>query len=404
MTRVKFLVLGAGPSGLAFAHTLLGQGEDSFLVLEKEAEPGGLCRSRDVGGAPLDIGGGHFLDVRRKEVLELLFRFMPEAEWARFDRVAKVRIRGVEVDHPLEGNLWQLPVEAQADFLESIAQAGSVSGAPMPETFEDWIRWKLGNRIAEEYMLPYNRKIWSMDVNRLGTYWLYKLPNVSFRETLMSCLKRQAEGSLPAHGVFLYPKKTGYGEVWRRMGVALGERLQCNAPVTEVDLASKTVNGSIKADWIVNTMPWTIWKQAAKLPATILKAVNDLVSIPVDVDYEPQAPAGNAHWIYEPDEKLSYHRILCRNNFCAGSRGCWTESNSARSGPAKNFRHHNEFAYPVNTVAKPEAVEVIGKWARSRGVLPLGRWGLWEHMNSDVAVSQAITAANEMLKTNAVCA
>src|SRR5947207_1003594 len=174
MTRVKYLILGAGASGLSFAHTLLRQGEDSFLVLEKEAEPGGLCRSRLVDGAPLDIGGGHFLDVRRKDTLELLFRFMPESEWQRFSRVAKIRLRGVEVDHPLEGNLWQLPVDAQVDFLESIARAGSVRGEPMPESFEAWTRWKLGERIADEYMLPYNRKIWRMDLNQLGTYWLYK--------------------------------------------------------------------------------------------------------------------------------------------------------------------------------------------------------------------------------------
>ncbi len=46
-----------------------------------------------------------------------------------------------------------------------------------------WIRWKLGERIAEEYMLPYNRKIWSVDLDSLGTYWLYKLSDVSFRKT-----------------------------------------------------------------------------------------------------------------------------------------------------------------------------------------------------------------------------
>ena len=398
MTRVKYLILGAGPSGLAFAHTLLGRGEDSFVVLEREAEPGGLCRSREVDGAPLDIGGGHFLDIRRKEVLALLFSFMPESEWNRFERVAKVRVRGVEVDHPLEGNLWQLPLEAQADFLESIARAGSVAGAKMPEKFEDWIRWKLGNRIADEYMLPYNRKIWSMDVNLLGTYWLYKLPDVSFRETLLSCLSRKAQGSLPAHGVFLYPKKHGYGEVWRRMGIALGERLQCTTPVTEINLSSKTVNGTFQADWIVTTIPWSVWRRASAVPAEVTKMMGDLVHIGVDVDYQPVAPMGNAHWIYEPDEKLGYHRILCRNNFCLGSRGVWTETNVARSGPANNFRHRNDYAYPVNTPGKPAAVDAIQKWARSARVLPVGRWGTWEHMNSDVAVSEAIAAAEKLAR------
>ncbi len=63
--KTKFLILGAGPSGLSFAESLLRNGESDFVLIEKEREPGGLCRSKEVDGAPLDICGGHFLDVRR---------------------------------------------------------------------------------------------------------------------------------------------------------------------------------------------------------------------------------------------------------------------------------------------------------------------------------------------------
>ena len=64
--RVKYLILGAGPAGLSLACSLLKKGEKDFFILEKNNEVGGLCRSRDVDGAPLDIGGGHFLDVRNQ--------------------------------------------------------------------------------------------------------------------------------------------------------------------------------------------------------------------------------------------------------------------------------------------------------------------------------------------------
>ena len=45
MERVNYLILGAGPAGLTLANRLKELGETSFLVLEKEAEAGGLCRS-----------------------------------------------------------------------------------------------------------------------------------------------------------------------------------------------------------------------------------------------------------------------------------------------------------------------------------------------------------------------
>ena len=405
MEHYKYLILGAGPSGLTFAHTLRERGEESFLVLEKEREAGGLCRSAMVDGKPLDIGGGHFLDLKRKEVLELLFRFMPREEWQEHQRVSKIRIRGLELDHPLEANLWQLPMADQIDFLESIAKAGCLRGAPKPEAFADWITWKLGECIAREYMLPYNRKIWSMDPNALGTYWLYKLPDVSFRETLQSCLEHKPFGALPAHGTFLYPKEYGYGEVWRRMGDALGEKLHLGEPLASLEPAMRIVNGRYQADYIVNSIPWTAWTQAGPMPQDIRQAVGQLVQVPIDVDYVAETLPSDSHWTYDPDESKSYHRVLLRSNFCAGSRGYWTETNSVRAvgngssdgsgGPG--FRHRNDYAYPVNTLDKPAAVAKIGGWAKANRILPLGRWGHWEHMNSDVAVSLAIRAAHEAL-------
>ena len=58
--KVKYLILGAGPSGLSFANRLKQLGEKSFLVVEKEKEAGGLCRTEIVDDSPLDIGGDIF--------------------------------------------------------------------------------------------------------------------------------------------------------------------------------------------------------------------------------------------------------------------------------------------------------------------------------------------------------
>lgn len=394
----QYIILGAGPTGLTLAHSLIDAGvpKAAVLVVEKENVAGGLCRSEPVDGAPLDIGGGHFLDVKRKEVLDFVFRFMPESEWDTYARVSKIRIGGTEVDHPLEANLWQLPKAEQVDYLESIAQAGSVRGEPMPEAFADWIVWKLGTRIAEDYMLPYNRKIWSMDPNELGTYWLYKLPNVSFRETLRSCLEGAPFGALPAHGVFLYPKAHGYGEVWRRMGEALGDSLVLDTAVETIDLEARVVNGAWRAQTIVNTVPWTLWNRFCTLPAEVKADIKLLKNASIDVDYHPETLDNPSHWIYEPNEEVAHHRLLLRANFARGARGYWTETNSSRALESGSWRHRNEFAYPVNTLGKPEAVERICQWAASHGVVGAGRWGKWEHMNSDVAVAEGLVLAKRL--------
>jgi protoporphyrinogen oxidase len=399
MINLRWCILGAGPSGLTFANALKDSGETSYVLLEREREAGGLCRSVEVDGKPLDIGGGHFLDVSREHVLEYLFRFMPRSEWAEFSRIAKIRLRGVEIDHPLEANLWQLPIEDQIDFLESIAQAGVVRGSRTPNTFDAWIRWKLGDRIAEEYMLPYNRKMWNVPLDRLGIYWLYKLPSVSFRETLQSCLERSASGTLPAHGVFLYPKNFGYGEVWRRMADVLGNHFVPDCPVVSIDWSRRIVNGEYHYERLVSTIPWPMWRNLSALSAEVDTVVSRLEHTSVDVDYHVGTLPSAAQWTYEPDERIAWHRYLLRHNFCAGAPGYWTETNSARSGPASGFRHRNEYAYPISTWERTEAVLDIHRWASSVGILPLGRWGNWEHMNSDVAVENALQAAHAAINS-----
>lgn len=395
MRKIAYLILGGGPSGLAFAHALLDQGVplSEILVLEKEQIPGGLCRSVQVDGAPLDIGGGHFLDVKHQDVVEFLFRFLPESEWNRHSRVSHIHIFGKWIDHPFEANLWQLDTEKQVEYIESIARAGCLLGHESPEAFSEWIKWKFGERIANDYMLPYNRKIWSMDLAELGTYWLYKLPNVSFRETLASCLQRQPFGSLPAHGTFLYPKNFGYGEVWKRMGDALGNSLIRNVSIHKVDIPARIINDQWSATNIFSSVPWSHWLDWAEIPQSISDDIRALRHVSIDVDYVPETLSNPSHWTYEPDESIRHHRKLLRSNFAPGSRGYWTETNSHRSIEPDGFRHTNEYAYPVNTIQKPEQIARILEWARMNHIHGFGRWGTWEHMNSDIAVKNAIALA-----------
>ena len=118
---------------------------------------------------------------------------MPEQEWNRFERDSRIVVNGNEIGHPFEANIWQMKTDDQVKYLKSIATAGCNRGEEMPNNFVQWIYWKLGDKIAEDYMLPYNQKMFSKELDQLGTYWLEKLPNVSFEETLKSCLLQVAE-------------------------------------------------------------------------------------------------------------------------------------------------------------------------------------------------------------------
>jgi protoporphyrinogen oxidase len=398
--KIKYLILGAGPSGLSFAAKLLELGETSFLILEKEAEAGGLCRSREVDGAPLDIGGGHFLDIKNKNTLDFFFRFLPEDEWNRYNRKSTIRTGKFEIDFPFESNIWQFPEETRKAYLSSISRAGCNTGQPIPEKFKDWIYWKLGDKIAQDYMIPYNKKIWSVALNRLGVYWLYKLPNVSYEDTLQSCQNRKPGGNIPAHALFAYPKKYGYGEVWKRIADRLPGKISFNCPVRSLNFENLTVNENYRAEVIVTTIPWTELSQSTGLPGSIRDEIKKLEYASIRVSYCGDNPGTTSHWVYIPDEDISHHRIVCRQNFCPGSKGYWEETNTKRVKPAdqKNGWHHdNKFAYPINTIDKPKAIQTILEWGKKKSVIGLGRWGEWEHVNSDAAVENAVNLAKKLI-------
>lgn len=400
-TNVKIAILGAGPAGLALAHGLLDRGCRDFVVFEKEEIAGGLCRSADVvDGSPLDVCGGHFIDVRRPSVTEFIFRFMPEEEWNLFERKTKIRLFGQMVGNPLEANIWQLDEATQRRYLADIAAAGCNTGAPMPASFVDWIVWKLGRSIADDYMLPYNRKLFGDDLDALGTYWLEKLPNVSYEDTLRSCREHRPFGTQPGHAVFRYPKKHGSGELWRRMGDALGNRLETSAEVHSLNVEERSVglaDGTvICADIVVNTLPWPSLLELKGLSPKSLDAVASLRHTGICVEYRPEPFGSDAHWIYEPNPALPEHRYLLRENFLPGSRGYWKETRIERCGSAQGPRFEVPFAYPLNTIGKNEAVAgLLDECARSR-VFGLGRWGEWQHYNSDLVAEKALDFADRL--------
>lgn len=404
MANIKYLVLGAGPAGLAFANKLLMAGKTSFYILEKEKEAGGLCRSKEVDGAPLDIGGGHFLDTRYQEVKDFLFKFLPEDEWNTFERDARIVLSGLRVLHyPLEANLWELDTETQVAYLASIARAGCSMGEPKPADFQDWIIWKFGTRIGADYMLPINRKMFADDLDSLGTYWLDHLPNVSFEGALRSCLERRAFEVEMGHEHFLYPKKYGYGEVWRRMADKVKDHVLYGTTVCGLDFENRVVTtmdgGTYQADVIITTIPWQEFATLGGMPDGIAAGIKGLRHSSVEVRYHEQDLSTRAHWIYIPDETYPFYRMLPRPSFCPGSMGYLMETRLDRVSmfpEEDNFRHVNDYAYPLITVYKRDVMQGMMDWAAAQHVYGLGQWGEHEHLHSDAVVRHALQLAAKL--------
>lgn len=61
------------------------------------------------------------------------------------------------------------------------------------------------------------------------------------------------------------------------------------------------------------------------------------------------------------------------------------------------YTYMNEYAYPLNTIDKPEIMNTLLSWAASKKVIGLGRWGEWQHYNSDVTVVKALELVEKLV-------
>ena len=171
-----------------------------------------------------------------------------------------------------------------------------------------------------------------------------------------------------------------------------------------IDFNTRTVttaDGSqYRAEVIITTIPWMEFEEIIGMPDEIKTSIGELKFSSIQTEYFAENLDTPCHWMYYPDPKLSYHRILVRHNFCPNSRGYWTETNSERidmEEPNDNFKYLNHYAYPLNTIHKPKIMDRLLTWSQGQGVIGLGRWGEHQHYNSDVTVCLALNLAEKIM-------
>lgn len=412
MTKIfDYLIIGAGISGTSFARYLqLKKPEKTFIILESEGEPGGLCRTKNISGNYLDIGGGHFLCSKYLEVYNFIFQHIPESSFNYFSRVSKIRIENEVIDYPIESNIFQLPINLQIDYLISIIQSGENTSEAEPTNYEEYIIWKLGKRIAEKYMIPYNTKIWGISPQEMDVDWLYKIPRLDVREIILSCLQKRADPSkMPSHVGFYYPKTGGFQEIFNAIYRFIEPHVILYSPVTSIkkEINYFSVNNEYKAKKIINTAPWPKLIGTMNIPKKIMDYIKSLKYSSIVVSLWQNSYGHNYHWLYDPDMNYEPHREFFINNFAPHSIKDWyyTETNLKRwpginknwkNGQQPFYEHSNEFAYPIPSIGRKQSIHTILEYFRKIGIFGLGRWGQWEYFNADVCILEAMKLFNEL--------
>lgn len=425
------VVLGGGLTGLSAAFHLDGVPR---LVLERDAEPGGLCRSFTEEGFTFDCTG-HLLHLRDAAIRDLVGRLAPGA-FARHERRALIHSKGVETAYPFQANLHGLPVEVVRECIEGFVEAGlrrEREGEPdlARLTFREWVEITFGRGIAAHFMLPYNGKLWRADLDTIECGWVsWSIPRPTLGEILGGALGATVRG-LGYNPTFLYPRARGIRVLPDAFATGAGE-IRCRATVREVDAAARVVtleDGTrVGYEALVSTLPLDRLLAITRgLPAAAARAGRRLRAVKVlniclGIDRENVSPA---HWIYFPEPEYSFYRVGVPSNLAEGMapRGCssiWAERSLLRDEafdeeevvtrtvddlrragllrPSDRvvFRRVGVLdpAYVLYDRHRARALPGILETLEAHGIRSTGRFGAWEYNSMEGAITSGIAAAD----------
>ena len=423
------VILGAGLSGLSFAHF---SGKEC-LLLEKEATPGGLCKSF---GSPKHDIGPHIFFSKDKKALEFLKSL---TSMQKIRRANFIYYKDRLVRYPFENDLYSLPKKDREYCLKKFLNNSSHKRFK-PKNMHQWFLKTFGEGITESYLEPYNSKLWKCHPSEMNTQMVERIPNPPEQHIIDSAKGKFHEGY--THQLyFWYPKSGGANAIINGLiKKTPNAKIVTNADVLSVTRLSSGVftitydtgggYEQVRCRRLVSTIPLNLLIHmlepfAAPKISNLVKEL-DYVSLYVTVLKVPNHDCFNALAVTFPDPNLSFHRITKLNFLGESYSTPNTTYLMVETSQKKNIRQKQpkeitdntikqlkdnklipascdvtgstkffKFAYPIYNLEHKTCVPSILKWIKSLGILTLGRFGTWEYLNTDAIVTQAKNAVEE---------
>jgi protoporphyrinogen oxidase len=411
MDSVRTLIVGAGMSGLATAAFLR---DSDYLVLERDSEIGGYCKTVKQDGFVWDYSG-HFFHFKQPEIAEYLHSRMPKQRILKVDRRSFIEYAGQLIDFPFQKNIHQLPKDELIECLVDLYFARMPGAVTPPENnFEEMLYARFGRGIAERFLIPYNEKLYacplsSLDKNAMGRFFPHAdLTDIIRNMRTADNSSYNASFSYPEGGAIEYVK--AIASELNSSQIALGERL------VAVDLDSKvatTNKRKIRFAQLVSSAPFNrLLEACGKLDEPATWSWNKVLVF--NLGFDKKGPDG-VHWIYYPDRSLCFYRVGFYDNIFATDRMSLyvevgypanatvdvdgmlarTLEGLAKVGVLKDQRlisHHSVVLDPayvhITETSIREHARLKAELA-SRGVHTLGRYGGWTYCSIEDNVIEA---------------
>lgn len=436
METTRFLILGAGPTGLGAAYRLKELGIDGCLVLEQSDHPGGLAASfTDEQGFTWDIGG-HVQFSHYKYFDELMLKALGPNGWLHHQRESWAWMRGRFVPYPVQNNIRHLPKQELWACLDGIISA-NLQPPSQPANFKEWILSRFGPGLADAFMLPYNQKVWAHPPEEMAHHWVGERVAVTdLRRVTKNVLFEQDDISWGPNHTFQFPRSGGTGAIWKSVARLAGEsRFRFHAEAVLVDTRQHVVRCSDGREFGYETLISTL--PADVLTAMISPAQPELANAAARLKYsssnivgiglrgQPPEALKTKCWIYFPEANCPFYRTTIFSNYSPNNvpdiRTHWslmTETSESTNKPVNQetlvedtiqgcintgliaqradvvaiWRYRAAHGYPTPSIERDEILGVVLPGLQRLGVYSRGRFGAWKYevSNQDHSLMQGV--------------
>ena len=430
-------ILGAGWTGLLYAQLEQKKGVKNLSLIEadKKENFGGLLKSQVHDGFTFDIGGPHLLFSKDKSILSEIIKLLGD-NCSLKERNNFVYYDGQFIPYPFENGIYKLSPERRVKFVNGIIERMIYMAKDKdwkPETFLDWIMGFFGDYMGEEYLIPYNKKIWKRPLEKIAADWVFtpgRLPYPDLEKMIMSAAGIPNAGyEEQAH--FYYPKKGGiqslFNSLFHRV-INDGAEMIDDTRVTNLDRLPNghfSINGKVETGRLVNTLPLPEILQLLDKSGKNGKLANyfDYNSVViVGVALHSKTPEHTS--VYVPNSKVIFHRYTWMSSLipppdCTKSnliaeitipKGEKIDFKGIESKTLKNLAEIgviadendimfsrtwvNKYGYPIYTLdhnnVRNEAMHIL----KESNIVSVGRWGSWHYWNTDM-VYKAVSDINK---------
>lgn len=401
------LIIGAGVTGISYANFTT----NNFLIIEKEKEVGGYCRTIKRNGFVWDYSG-HFFHFQNPEVEKYVCKNIDPGLLLRVEKHTQIYYKGQYVDFPFQKNIHQLEKEELVDCLYDLftPYKGEVS------SFKEMVYANLGRSIAEKFLVPYNEKLYACDLDSLDMNAMGRFFPKANKEDIILNFKSHDNSSYNSH--FTYPKTGAIEYVNSLLHNIDNTKVSVDEELIFIDTEKKiatTNRREIHYDRLISTIPLPVLltKCGIDYPEGVFSCNKVLV---FNLGFDSKGNDRLNSWIYVPEKDYIFYRLGYYDNIMGADR----MSLYVEIGFPENFELSKEGLYlervlqdlrkmgVVTTqelldyeavLMKPayahisknsiDAVERLKKELSKKDIYSIGRYGSWTYCSIEDNILEA---------------